>query len=92
MTEEIWQLLGYSQSIARAPWPEFDPKWVQLNEVLVVVQVNGKLRDRVTVPRDMPEEALKELVLSSETIKERLAGAAPKKVIVVPNKLVSIVV
>ena len=92
MTEEIWQLLGHNESIARAPWPEFDPKWVQLNEVLVVVQVNGKLRDRVTVPRDMPEEALKELVLSSETIKERLAGAAPKKVIVVPNKLVSIVV
>jgi leucyl-tRNA synthetase len=92
LTEEIWQLLGHNQSIARAPWPEFDPKWVQLNEVLVVVQVNGKLRDRVTVPRDMPEEALKELVLSSETIKERLAGAAPKKVIVVPNKLVSIVV
>ncbi len=92
LTEEIWQLLGHQESIARAPWPEFDPKWVQLNEVLVVVQVNGKLRDRVTVPRDMAEEALKELVLSSETIKERLAGAAPKKVIVVPNKLVSIVV
>jgi leucyl-tRNA synthetase len=92
MTEEIWQLLGHNESIARAPWPEFDPKWVQLNEVLVVVQVNGKLRDRVTVPRDMPEGALKELVLSSEVIKERLAGAEPKKVIVVPNKLVSIVV
>jgi leucyl-tRNA synthetase len=92
LTEEIWQLLGNKESIARAPWPEFDPKWVQLNEVLVVVQVNGKLRDRVTVPRDMAEEALKELVLSSETIKERLAGATPKKVIVVPNKLVSIVV
>jgi len=92
MTEEIWQLLGHIESIARAPWPEFDSKWVHLNEVLVVVQVNGKLRDRVTVPRDMPEEALKELVLSSETIKERLAGIAPKKVIVVPNKLVSIVV
>jgi leucyl-tRNA synthetase len=92
LTEEIWQLLGNRESIARAPWPVFDPKWVQLNEVLVVVQVNGKLRDRVTVPRDMNEDTLKALVLSLETIKERLAGADPKKVIVVPNKLVSIVV
>ena len=90
--EEIWAKLGNQKSLTREPWPTYDPACVQLDEVLVVVQINGKLKDRLTVARDLPENNLKELVLRAPGVVEKLQGQTPKKVIVVPNKLVNIVV
>lgn len=90
--EELWSKLGNSHSLCREPWPSFDPACVELDQVLVVVQVNGKLKERLTVARNISEEELKKLVLENPSLVEKLGGAVPKKVIVVPNKLVNIVI
>ncbi len=88
--EEVWAKLGNTTSLTREAWPTFDPACIELDQVLVVVQVNGKLRDRLTVARNMPEAELKELALKA--VSDKMPGQTPKKVIVVPNKLVNIVV
>jgi leucyl-tRNA synthetase len=90
IAEELWSKLGNLESLSKAPWPEFNPAFVELDEVLVVIQVNGKLRERITVARNLGEADVKELALKS--LGDKLQGQTPKKVIVVPNKLVNIVV
>jgi leucyl-tRNA synthetase len=90
--EEIWQVIGNKESIFKVSWPGFDEKFLLEENVEMVIQVNGKVRLKLEVFRSMPEEKLKELVLKDEKISAWLEGKTPKKVIVVPQKIVNIVV
>jgi leucyl-tRNA synthetase len=91
VAEEAWQSLGGVGLIADAPWPEADPALLVEDEVTIAVQVNGKLRDTLTAPKGTPREALEEMALASEKIARILEGKTPRKVIVVPDRLVNVV-
>jgi leucyl-tRNA synthetase len=90
--EELWQRLGHNELIAHAPWPEWDDDLAADELMTIVVQVNGKKRDELQVPPDTDRAALEELALASENAQRFLDGKGPKKVIVVPGRLVNIVV
>jgi leucyl-tRNA synthetase len=92
ITEELWQLLGHGGQLSSAPWPEYDRSAVVDEEVLVVVQVNGKLRSKIMVPAGTGEDVLKTLALEDDKVLPFLAGVQVRKVICVPGKLVNIVV
>ena len=89
--EELWSLLGHNGTIAYEAWPKYDDAKCVENVITVVIQVNGKIRDKVEVDAAISKEELERLALSTDKIKELLNGQTPKKVIVVPKKLVSIV-
>jgi len=89
--EELWEALGKKESILIRPWPDYDPQAVLEDEVLIVVQVNGKLRDRVIVPTSYGENQVKEAALKTEKIRSLVEGREIRKVILVPKKLVNIV-
>jgi leucyl-tRNA synthetase len=91
LAEECWALLGEAGMIADAAWPEFDPELLIDEEVTLAVQVNGKLRDTVTAPRGLDRAAVEALALASGNVQRQLAGASPRKIIVVPDRLVNIV-
>ncbi len=90
--EELWQSLGNTRSIMYQPWPEFSEDAVLEEDVLIVVQVNGKLRDRFTVPAGTDDDTLRKMALECEQAKKFISGKPVKKIIVVPGKLVNIVV
>jgi len=92
IAEEAWALLGESELIASAPWPEVDESLLVEDEVTIAIQVRGKLRDTITVAKGSPKEQLEALALASEKVQRSLDGAEIKKVIVVPDRLVNIVI
>jgi len=83
--------LGNRESIIKTRWPDYDPGAVLEDEVLIVIQVNGKLRDRMTIPVSYGEEEVKTWALKSERIRKLVEGKEIKRVILVPKKLVNIV-
>jgi leucyl-tRNA synthetase len=92
IAEELWtEILGLPYSVHQQPWPEVDLDATRAEEVVLVVQVNGKVRDRLTVPAGLSDQAAEEAALASEAVQKHLGGKAPRKVIVVPDKLVNIV-
>ena len=91
LAEELWHALGHEETLAYEPWPTFDPALAKADEIEVPVQINGKVRLRLTVPADIDAKALEALVLADPKVLELLGGKAPRKVIVVPKKLVNIV-
>ena len=91
-SEEIWQYLGHEQSILLSPWPRFLDEALVKDEVTIVAQVNGKLRSRLNVALDTDEETIKKLAMEDERVLKFIDGKTIRKVIVVPNKLVNIVV
>lgn len=91
IAEELWALLSRPYSIHKQPWPEVDLEAAAEEMITLIVQVDGKLRDRIRVPADISEQDAKSMALSSETVKKILAGKPPKNVIVVPHRLVNIV-
>jgi len=92
ITEELWELLGGKGYLSVAPWPVYDPEKLQENMVEIVVQVNGKVRGKVVVPRGMREEEVLRRALEDERIRQWLDGKSVKKHIYVPDKLVNLVV
>jgi leucyl-tRNA synthetase len=92
LAEECWALLGEKGMIADAAWPEFDPALLVEDQVTLAVQVNGKLRDTLSAPRGLDRAAAEVLALTSDKVQRQLDGATPRKVIVVPDRLVNIVV
>ncbi|SDC39720.1 MULTISPECIES: leucine--tRNA ligase [unclassified Candidatus Frackibacter] len=92
MTEEIWFELGYGDSIHQQEWPDYDEEALKKDEITIVVQINGKVRDRVEVDADISEEDLKEIVLSQDKVQEYLEDKEVVKTIVVPKKLVNLVI
>jgi leucyl-tRNA synthetase len=92
LAEELWARLGHSYSVHQQRWPVGDPALAAEEEVEVVLQVNGKVRDKLTVPADADEDTLRTLALSSERLKGHIGAKTIRKVIVVPGKLVNVVV
>jgi len=92
LAEELWHALGHEHTLAYEPWPPFDEALTKAEEVEVPVQVNGKLRSKVTVPADIDEASLQQVALADEKIRALLEGKQVRKVIVVPRKLVNIVI
>ncbi|MEX0678094.1 MAG: class I tRNA ligase family protein, partial [Pirellulales bacterium] len=91
VAEELWQLLGHEKSLAYEPWPAFDPRAVREDAVEVPVQINGKLRARITVPAGASQEVLEETARADARIADLLAGQSVAKVIVVPGRMVNFV-
>ncbi|HEX8382764.1 MAG TPA: leucine--tRNA ligase [Sphingomonas sp.] len=91
LAEEAWAAAGNDGLIADAPWPPVDTALLVADEVTIAVQVNGKLRDTITLPKGLAREEVEAAALSSDKIVQFLAGAAPRKVIVVPDRLVNLV-
>ena len=92
IAEELWEMLGKDSRMIGKEWPRYNPQYVEEDTVLVVVQVNGKLRDRCEVDRDIDQEQLREIVLTLDNVKRHIEGKTVMKTIVVPNKLVNVVV
>ena len=92
LAEEMWRRLGHDRSLAHGPFPQPDPQYLVDDTVEYPVQVNGKVRGRISVSADAGAEALEAAALADEKVSAFLAGATPKKVIVVPGRLVNLVV
>jgi len=88
----LWEMLGEEGSLLRAPWPKCDPVLAKEEEIEIPVQVNGKLRSRIVVAADAPDQFVRERALADEKIKAAIAGKQRVNVIVVSGKLVNIVV
>ncbi len=92
IAEELWEILGNTTTLAYEPWPSYDPALCVADEIEVPVQVNGKIKAKLTVPAEIDAAGLEAAAMSDEAVLVALAGKTPKKVIVVPKKLVNIVV
>jgi leucyl-tRNA synthetase len=92
LAEEIWERIGRTDSLYFHRWPAHDEGIAREEMVTVVVQVGGKVRDRLEVPADTAEERLREFALASQRVQPHIGGRQVQKVIVIPNKLVNIVV
>jgi leucyl-tRNA synthetase len=90
--EELWEALGHAPSIANAAWPQYDPAAIVASEVTVVVQVNGKVRSKLTLPAGSPDAVIEAAALADPRVNEYTSGKPLKKVIVVQGKLVNIVI
>jgi len=92
MAEELWEALGHRGGIVAAGWPEYDEAVARAEEIVVPVQVNGKVRARLTVPADIGEDELKDRALSDPQVRTHVDGRQVKKIVVANGRLVSIVV
>ena len=91
IAEEIWQRLGKPYSVHTSRWPRVDEAAAAVEEITLVIQVNGKVRDRITVPADINDEEARAQALNSEAVKKLLQGSDPRQVIYVKGRLVNIV-
>ena len=91
LAEECWSILGNQGLVAKAAWPQFDESLVAENEIVLPVQINGKKRAELTIARDADQNTVQEAVLALDAVKAALGGQAPKKIIVVPLRIVNIV-
>jgi leucyl-tRNA synthetase len=92
ITEELWHLMGHHKSLLTIPWPDYRPDALEVEKRLVVLQVNGKVRSRIEVPTSFTEEQIEAQALADERVRRFVAEKPIKKVIVVKQKLVNIVV
>jgi len=91
VSEELWKSFGNKESVVKAPWPEYDQEAITEEEIVIVVQVNGKLRDRLLIPVSSEEEEIKAMAMTSPKVRRYIDGKEVKKTIFVPQKLVNIV-
>jgi leucyl-tRNA synthetase len=92
IAEEMWEKLGYKNMLCTQPWPKADAALLVEDSVTVAVQVNGKLRATITLPRDASKKDAETAALANENVQRAMAGNPAKKIIVVPNKIVNVVV
>jgi len=92
IAEELWERLGHTESLAYEPWPQYDKELIKEKEIELAVQVNGKIKDRITVAAEADEEQIKQKALGCEKVIAAMAGKEPKKIIVIKCRLVNIVV
>lgn len=92
VAEELWESLGHKESVFVSNWPKYDDRYLVADNITIVVQVNGKVRQKLELPSDISDEKMEEAALSDNKIVELLAGVSLKKVIVISKKLVNIVI
>ncbi|MBL6469483.1 MAG: leucine--tRNA ligase [Mogibacterium sp.] len=92
ITEELWNDLGHEDRVYQQVWPAFDPAALELENVEIIVQVNGKLKDKMAFEKNAEKSAIEEAALASERVQDAIAGKSVVKTIVVPNKLINFVV
>ena len=92
LAHELWERLGETSNLLREPWPKYDPALAKEDEIEIVVQINGKIRDRLFVPADSSSEELQRLAIAAPRVQATLDGKKVVKAIVVPGKLVNLVV
>ena len=92
IAEEMWEALGHARTLADEPWPTHDPALTREDTFEIVVQLDGKIRSRITLPADAQALAIEAAALADARVQQFLAGRTPRKVIVVPGKLVNLVV
>lgn len=91
LAEELWEILGHTETISYVTWPTYDETKLVEDEVEIVLQVNGKVKSKITVAKSLGKEELEKIAQEDDKMKENLAGKTIRKVIVVPGKLVNIV-
>jgi len=91
LAEECWASLGHKSLVATEAWPELEPALLVETSITLPVQINGKKRADVTVPRDAGKDEIEAAVLALDTVQKALDGKSPKKVIVVPQRIVNVV-
>jgi leucyl-tRNA synthetase len=92
IAHHLWRELGFGDDVMRAPWPEPDPAALEQDEVELVVQVNGKLRGSIRVPKQADKSTIESLAMANSNVQKFVAGQNVKKVVVVPGRLVNLVV
>ncbi|MHA6262959.1 leucine--tRNA ligase [Arenibacterium sp. CAU 1754] len=92
LSEDIWQMLGGEGLVIHAPWPQADDAMLVESTVTLPIQINGKRRAEISVPKDMPKDEVEKSALAVDAVQKALDGATPKKVIVVPGRIVNVVV
>lgn len=92
LAEDIWQMLGGEGLIANAPWPVADAAMLVEDTVTLPIQINGKRRSEIAVPKDMPKDEVEKRALADEAVIRALNGGAPKKLIVVPGRIINVVI
>ncbi|APX89745.1 leucine--tRNA ligase [Brevirhabdus pacifica] len=92
LSEEIWALLGNVGLVVRAPWPKADPALLVEDSVTLPIQINGKRKSEITVAADLPREEVEKIALADKAVQKALAGGQPRKLIVVPGRIVNVVI
>jgi leucyl-tRNA synthetase len=92
IADELWEAFGMSGRLFEHPWPEFNPNWAQDSNVTMAVQVNGKLRATIEMPKDTPQTEAENAAFSDTNVKRFMEGVSVRKVIYVPNKIINIIV
>ncbi|MGD9637617.1 MAG: leucine--tRNA ligase [Alphaproteobacteria bacterium] len=92
IAEEVWNILGYDGLLILHPWAKAEAKYLEDNNVVIAVQVLGKLRGTIEIPKDLPEDKMKELALSLPTVQAQIEGKTIRKIIVVPNRIINVVI
>ena len=92
IAEELWAKLGHDKTLMYETWPTFAEKYLVEDEVEIAVMIQGKVRAKLTIAKDMDEASLKDLALNDERIADRIKESPVKKIIVVPNRMVNIVI
>jgi leucyl-tRNA synthetase len=91
LAEECWRVLGHQTLVVDEPWPKADPALVASDEVTIAVQVNGKRRDEIRLPKGLPQAKVETAVLALENVKRALDGKPVRKVIVVTDRIANVV-
>ena len=92
LAEEMWHMLGGEGLVAVAPWPVADPSMMQDDTITLPIQINGKRRAEIQVPQDMPKDEVEKIALATDVVQRALDGAQPRKIIVVPGRIVNVVI
>jgi leucyl-tRNA synthetase len=92
LAEDIWEMLGGDALIANAPWPVADKAMMIEDTVTLPIQINGKRRSEIAVPKDMSKEEVEKLALADDAVMKALEGGQPKKLIVVPGRIINVVI
>jgi leucyl-tRNA synthetase len=92
LAEDIWAHQGGEGLVTQAAWPKADPKMLVEDTVTMPIQVNGKRRAQISLPKDMPKEEVEKLALADDAVIKAMNGATPKKIIVVPGRIVNVVI
>jgi leucyl-tRNA synthetase len=92
LAEELWHALGHSSSVVDAPYPEYNESYLVEDSFEYPVSINGKMRTKITLPLDISKEEIEKVVLQNEVVQKWVDGKTPKKVIIVPKRIINIVV